>query len=112
MSHLQSHPHAEFDRFPALVEEFGSDSVEAIIDAEAADFAWDSRFAERNCGAWEGFDDDEDSGEIVRIIGYFRRRYVLATCIVSDEQHVLAMLKQRHFDSFEDAEEAFLDGGG
>ncbi len=112
MSHLQSHPHAEFDRFPALVEEFGRDSVEAIIDAEAADFAWDSRFAERNCGAWEGFDDDEDSGEIVRIIGYFRSRYVVATCIVDGNRQVQMMLKQRHFDTVEDAEQAFLNGGG
>jgi len=112
MSHLQSHPHAEFDRFPVLVAEFGSDSVEAIIDAEAADFAWDSRFAERNCGAWDGFDDDEDSGEIVRIIGYFRSHYIVATCIVDGNRHVQMMLKQRHFDTVEDAEQAFLDGGG
>ena len=112
MSHFQSHPHAEFDRFPALVAEFGGDVVEAIIDAEAADFAWDSRFAERNLGAWEGLDDDDESGEIVRIIGYFRCRYIVATCVVDGDRHVQMMLKQRHFDRLEDAEQAFLTGVG
>ena len=112
MSHFLSHPHAEFDRFPALVAEFGDVVVDVIIDAEVADFAWDSRFAERNLGAWEGFDDADESGEIVRIIGYFRCRYMVATCIVDGERHVQMMLKQRHFDRLEDAEQAFLSGVG
>lgn len=106
------HPHAEFDRFPRLVDEFGSGAVDAIIDAEAADFAWDSRFAERNLGVWEGFDDDEDGGEIVLIIGYFRSRYTVATCVVDAQRRIHGMLKQRHFDSIESAEAAFLAGGG
>jgi hypothetical protein len=110
MSYDSVHPHGEFDRFPALVAEFGSDGADAIIEAELADFTWDSRFAERNFGTCEGFDDDDEAGEIVRIIGYFRSRYIVATCIVSDKRHVLAMLKQRHFDSFETAEQAFLAG--
>jgi hypothetical protein len=112
MSHFSSHSHAEFDRFPLLIAEFGADAVEAIIDAELADFVWDSRFAERHLGAWEGFDEDDESGEMVRIIGYFHRRYVVATCIVDGNRHVLMMVTQRHFDTVEDAERAFLDGGG
>ncbi len=104
------HPHAEFDHFSQLVEEFGSAAVDAIIDAEAADFAWDSRFAERNLGAWDDCDDDEEGGEIVRIIGYFRSRYIVATCVVDAQRRVQVMLKQRHFDSIESAEQAFLGG--
>lgn len=111
MTIMHAHPHAEFDRFPQLVDEFGSAAIDAVIDAEAADFAWDSRFAERNVGAWEGFDDDDDGGEIVRIIGYFRSRYTVATCVVDAQRHVRAMLRQRHFDSIESAEAAFLAGG-
>lgn len=112
MSHFLSHPHAEFDRFPQMIAEFGADAVEAIIDVELADFVWDSRFAERDLGAWEGFDEDDESGEMVRIIGYFHRRYVVATCIVDGNRRVQMMLKQRQFDTVEDAEQAFLDGGG
>jgi len=112
MSQTFVHPHAEFDRYPALAEEFGSDVVADIIAAEAADFAWDSRFAERNLGAWDGFEDEEFDAGIVRIIGYFRSRYIVATCLVDANRRVRAMLKQRHFDRFEDADQAFLDGGG
>ena len=111
MSHHTVHPHAEFDRFPQLAEEFGG-HIDRIIDAELADFVWDSRFAECDLGAWEGFDDDDESGEIVRITGYFRSHYIVATCIVDGNRHVQMMLKQRQFDNFEGAEQAFLDGGG
>ena len=111
MSHHTVHPHAEFDCFPQLAEEFGSD-IDSIIDAELADFVWESRFVERDLGAWEGFDDDDESGEIVQIIGYFRSRYIVATCIVDGNRHVQMMLKQRQFDTIEDAEQAFLSSGG
>ena len=112
MAHFSSRPYAEFDRFPLLIAEFGADAVEAIIDAELADFVWDSRFAERDLGAWEAFGDDDESGEMVRIIGYFRSLYIVATCIADGNRHVLMMVTQRHFDTVEDAEQAFLDGGG
>lgn len=112
MSQTFVHPHAEFDRFPALAEEFGTDVIADIIAAEAADFAWDSRFAERNLGAWDGFEDEDFDAEMVRIIGYFRSRYIVATCLVDADRRVRALLTQRHFDRIEDAEQAFLDGGG
>ena len=107
MSYHTVHPHAEFDRFPQLAAEFGSD-IDRIINAELADFVWESRFAERDLGAWEGFDDDDESSEIVRIIGYFRGRYIVATCIVDGNRHVQMMLKQRQFDNVGDAELATL----
>ena len=111
MSHNAVHPHAEFDRFSQLAEEFGS-AIDTIIDAELADFVWDSRFVERDLGAWEGFDDDDESGEMVLIIGYFRSHYIVATCIVDGNRRVLAMLKQRQFDTLDGAEQAFLSSGG
>jgi len=111
MSHHTVHPHAEFDRFPQLAEEFGSD-IDRIINAELADFIWESRFVERDLGVWEGFDDGDESGEMVQIIGYFRSHYIVATCIVDGNRQVQMMLKQRQFDTFEDAEQAFLYSGG
>ena len=120
MSHIHTHPHAEFDRFPMLVEsvkeEFGTDglmsNVERFIEAECADFHWDGRLAEMNLGASERLDDEDEAFEAVAIIGYFRCRYYVATCVVDAERHVRWMLRLRHFDSFESAEQAFLAGGG
>lgn len=101
MSHSVLHPHAEFDRFPQLIEEFGAGFVDAVIAAEEADFAWDSRFAEHDLGARR-----------VRIIGYFRRRYLVATCLVDGKRRVRALLKLCRFDCLAEAEAAFLEGGG
>ena len=120
MSHIHTHPHAEFDRFPMLVEsvkeEFGTDglmsNVERFIEAECADFHWDGRLAEMNLGAHQSLDDEDESFEAVAIIGYFRSRYYVATCLVDAERHVRWMLRLRHFDSFESAGQAFLAGGG
>lgn len=121
MTIVSTHPHAEFDRFPTLVEsvrqECGPDglmfNVERFIDAERADFHWDGRIAERNLGAYESLDDEEDDTlERVEIIGFFRGRYYTATCIVDAGRGVHWMLRLRHFESFEDAERAFLGGGG
>ena len=120
MSHIHTHPHAEFDRFPMLVEsvkeEFGTDglmsNVERFIEAESADFHWDGRLAEMNLGASESLDDEDEAFQLVSIVGYFRSRYYVATCVVDAERHVRWMLRLRHFDSFESAGQAFLAGGG
>lgn len=110
------HDHAAFDRFPELVQdltaEFGSDGIGTIIDrfiaAEQADFCWEGRFAEMNLGEFESLDDDEEGRERVAVLGYFRSRYYIATCIVDQERCVRALLKVRQFESFESAESAFL----
>lgn len=120
MTTLHTHPHAAFDRFPqlltSLAEEFGGDGVhglaERIIEAELADFHWDSRIAEMNLGAWESLDEENEAFERVAIIGYFRSRYYVATCIVDGDRHVHWMLRLRQFETFESAENAFLASGG
>lgn len=120
MTTLHIHPHAEFDRFPqlldSLAQEFGRDGIlsiaERFIKAECADFHWDGRLAEMNLGAYESFDEEDEAFELVSIIGYFHNRYYVATCVVDAERHVRWMLRLRHFDSFESAEQAFLAGGG
>ena len=119
MTTLHSHPHAAFDRFPTLVEsvkeEFGTEglmsNVERFIEAERADFHWDGRIAEMNLGTYESLDEDDKAFEAVAIIGYFRSRYYVATCVVDAERHVRWMLRLRHFDGFESAEQAFMAGG-
>jgi hypothetical protein len=120
MATLHIHPHAEFDRFPqlldSLAQEFGRDGILAIverfIEAERADFHWDGRLAEMNLGAYESFDEEDQAFEAVAIIGYFRGRYYVAICAVDAERHVRRMLHLRHVDSFASAEQAFLAGGG
>ena len=86
MTTLHIHPHAEFDRFPQLLDslprEFGRDGILAIaerfVEAERADFHWDGRLAEMNLGAYESFDEEDQAFEAVAIIGYFRGRYYVA----------------------------------
>src|SRR3546814_5234737 len=86
--------------------------IEHFIEAEHADFHWDGRLAEMNLGAWESLDEEDGAFERVAIIGYFRSRYYVATCIVDGARHVHWMLHLRHFESFESAEKAFLAVGG
>ena len=110
------HDHAAFDRFPDLVRdltaEFGSDGIGAIVDrfiaAEQADFCWDGRFAEMNLGEFENVDDEYQGCERVAVLGYFHAQYYVATCIVDQERHVRGLLKVRQFESFGNAESAFL----
>ena len=115
MSQVQ-HDHAAFDRFPTLVldlmTEFGRDGIGTVIEkfiaAEQADFCWEGRFAEMNLGAFENFDSDEDGGQLVAVIGYFRSEYYVAICVVDAERNVSALLKSRQFESLESAEVVFL----
>jgi len=110
------HSHAAMDRYPlflsAIRNEFPDDCeaiADEIIDAELGDFCWDSRLAERRICVLEPLDDDEnDAREEVRILGYFRGRYIVATCIVDAERRLEWMRKVRHFDAQIDAETAFL----
>jgi len=119
MTTIHAHPHAEFDRYPALLrdlaQEFGTDGSAStaahIIDAERADFHWDGRIAERNLGAFESFDDEDGTFERVAILGYFHSRYYTAVCIVDEDRRVRWMTTLHPFDSFETAESAFLAGG-
>ncbi|MCW5702308.1 MAG: hypothetical protein KIT82_06970, partial [Bradyrhizobium sp.] len=113
---VTAHPHAAFDRFPqlldSLAEEFGRDGVlaiaERVIDAEFADFYWDGRFAEMNCGACEGVDLEDEAFEQVAIAGYFRGRYYVATCTVDAERRVDRIAGLCHCPTYEAAVAKFL----
>lgn len=97
MTMLHTQPHAALDRFPQLrrdlLAEFGAEGIDAVvehfIEAEQVDFHWDGRIAEVNLGAWESLDDEDRTFEKVAILGYFRARYYVATCLVDGGRHVL-----------------------
>jgi len=114
------HPHAAFDRFPELVrgliEEFGAEGIDAIVErfiaAEEADFYWDGRIAERPLGSFEdAFEEGEGARARVVVLGFFRRRYYIATCVVDAARRVCWTQQPRHFDDFESAETAFMADG-
>src|SRR6185312_9705279 len=106
MTLSNTHPHAAMDRFPAFLStiraEFPDDCeaiADEIIDAELSDFCWESRIAERHLGLLEDFcDDTDDAREEVAILGYFRGRYLVATCVLDSGRCLRWMPKVRHFD--------------
>jgi hypothetical protein len=116
MTFFTTHPHAAMDLFPAFLgtirAEFPDDCdaiADEIIDAELGDFCWDSRIAERRIGSIEYLDDEgEEMREEVRILGYFRGQYLVATCILDGERRFQWMPKVRHFEGLTEAETAFL----
>jgi len=111
-----THLHAELDRFPLFLgsirDEFPVDCeaiADEIVDRELGDFCWDSRIAERQIGTIEPMDFGEpEVRHEVRILGYFRGRYLVATCIVDAERRLFWMPKLRQFDAEIDAATAFL----
>lgn len=107
---------ASRDAYPALLTglqaQFGTEgSVEIatrFLDAEAADFHWESRVMERHLGRYEGFD-DEDGQELdrVAIIGELRHIWFVAVCIVDGDGAVQAMHGLKLMQSAWDAHDAF-----
>jgi hypothetical protein len=116
MTLSNTHLHAAMDCFPAFLStiraEFPDDCeaiADEIIDAELGDFCWDSRIAERRIGMVAAFEtDDFEATEEVRILGYFRGAYLVATCIVDSRRRLQWMPKVRRFGAFAEAESAFL----
>jgi hypothetical protein len=75
-------------------KEFGSEGIDTIADrfvaAETADFYWDGRIAEMPPGPYFGaVNEGEERLERVVIVGYFRSRYYVATCLVDGEKRVV-----------------------
>ena len=116
MTAFTTQPHAAMDRYPQFLAsiriEFPDDCeaiADEMIEAEFGDFCWESRIAERHMGLLESFDVDADEArEEVRIIGYFRGHYLVATCVLDGERRLVWMPKVREFDALADAESAFL----
>jgi hypothetical protein len=92
----------------ALRAEFGAVLAERIIEAEAVDFLWESRVAERYLGQQVGFDfDDEDTSQElsrVAVLSSLDGRWYAGLCLVDGEGAAVELLWKRPFGSRGEAE--------
>jgi len=106
----------EISRCEALVDalraELGGVVAERVIEAEAADFLWDSRVRERYLGLYcEGLGDfDDQCCDLSRIavLSLLDGRWYAAICLVDGEGNAVELLWKLQFTRFEEAESAFL----
>lgn len=106
------------DAYPALIAgleaQYGREgSVEIAaryLDAELADFHWQSRMQERHLGRYEGeidADDEDLELERIAILGVLKGAWFVATCIVDGDGAVHDIFDLRLMKSAWDAHEAF-----
>ena len=82
-----------------------------ILEAEAADFHWEARIAERYLSQYFSIDENEDAElDRVLIMSFLAARWHVATCIVNGEGMAVDIIGLRSFDSCEEAEFAFARG--
>lgn len=108
------------DAYARLVEglrlEFGSAEIgalaERILEAEKAEFHWESRVGERYLGQHFLLDfADEDAGEDVSriaILSFLGGRWHAGVCLVDGDGCAIDLLWLRSFERREDASEAFI----
>jgi hypothetical protein len=106
----------EMGRCEALIDalraELGGVLAERVIEAEAADFLWESRLRERYLGHVEAFDDDELSSEEVSRIAFLSLLdgcWHAGICLVDGEGAAIELLWKRTFQGCEEAETAFVE---
>ena len=96
----------------ALRAELGGVLAERIIEAEAAEFLWESRLREHYLGQHiDGFNDDFGSSEdISRIafLSFLDGCWHAGICLVDGEGSAIELLWKRTFQGFEEAELAFI----
>ena len=96
----------------ALRAEFGAVLAERIIEAEAVDFLWDSRVAERYLGQQVSgeLDDEETSQDLSRIaiLSVLDDRWYVGVCLVDGEGTAVELLWRRHFHTCGEAEVEML----
>ena len=105
---------ASRDAYPALLAglqaEYGpAGAVELatrFLEAEAADFHWDSRVAERWLGAGDAFEDDGEALERIAIAGELRQVWFVAICLVDGDGDMVSMHGLRLVGSAQEAYEA------
>lgn len=107
---------ASRDAYPALLagieEQFGHEGSVTIasqyLEAELADFHWDSRLDERWLGGYEGGEDAAENLERIAIIGRLKGVWFTAICIVDGEGAVQWMPHLELRKDAWDADEAFI----
>jgi len=99
-------------RVDALRAELGGILADRILEAEAADFLWDSRVLERYLGQHiDAFLDDESMSEDVSrvaVLSLLDGAWHAGICLVDGEGSAIDLLWKRTFDSREEAEYAFI----
>lgn len=91
-----------------LRAEFGVIQTARILEAEAVDFLWDARVAERYLGQHLDFDEEGES-ELSRvgILSFLDGSWQTAVCLVDGDGSAAALLWQRRFERQGEAHEAF-----
>lgn len=96
----------------ALRAELGGVLAERLIEAEAADFLWESRVRERYLGQHVDaiLGDEQSSDEVSRIafLSFLDGCWHTGICLVDGEGAAIELLWRRTFGSSEDAEFAFV----
>jgi hypothetical protein len=96
----------------ALRAELGGVLAQRVIEAEAAEFLWESRVRERYLGQHVDAIDDENqsSQEVSRIafLSVLDGRWHAGICLVDGEGSATELLWKRTFGSSEEAEIAFV----
>ena len=111
---------ASRDVYPALIagveRQFGSVGCAEIaglfLEAERADFYWESRIEERHLGRYEPLIDDEDEDglelERIAIIGMLGGAWFVATCIADGDGAVRDIETVSAMRSVEEAHSRFV----
>jgi hypothetical protein len=100
------------DAIDALRAEFGAVLAERIVEAEAADFLWESRIAERYLGQQIGLEmgDENASQELSRVafLSMLDGCWYVVLCLVDGEGAAIELLWKRGFECRAEAESELL----
>ena len=96
----------------ALRAEFGGMLAARILEAEAVDFLWGERVAERYLGQHfgDGIDEDEGFTELSRmlVLSPFAGAWHVAACLVDGDAEAVELLWKQPFGSRDEAERSFV----
>lgn len=87
--------------------------AERIVEAEAADFHWESRVAEHYLGQYAGLeyscDDLDEELSRVAILSFLVDRWHVGVCLIDGEGAPVEMLWRHGFDNRSEAELRFIE---
>ena len=97
----------------ALRAELGGVLAERVIEAEAADFMWESRLRERYLGQHLDaiYDDENMSEDVSRMafLSFLDGCWHAGICLADGEGAAVELLWKRKYRCFEEAEIAFIE---
>lgn len=113
MTMISMNPMGRWDaRIDALRAEFGGILADRILEAEAADFLWESRVRERYLGQHvDAFPDGESLIQDVSriaVLSFLDSHWCAAICLIDGEGDAIDLIWKLRFSSRDEAEFAFL----